>query len=72
MEGAVDHSYFNSDLASPPPWTILRPVEALTNLVFLLRTAPHSQDTELYLDLAEKELDRLKNTIQQQFAQISN
>lgn len=52
------------DPKSHPLWEMNKSVEAVTNLVFLLKTAPsNSQDTELYFELAEKELARLKELI---------
>ena len=56
----------NPELTSHPLEAIYRSVEALANLLFLMRTARReSQDPELYLDLAEKELERLKSMIRQ-------
>jgi hypothetical protein len=51
-----------------PYGAISRSVQALTNIIFLLRSAPSdAHDTELYLQLAEKELERLRMILAQRF-----
>jgi hypothetical protein len=43
-----------------------RPVEALDNLLFLIRQTPsESEHLELYVKLAEEELERFKKALRQ-------
>jgi hypothetical protein len=61
------------DPTSHSLWAVNRSVEALSNIIFLLRAAPRdSHDTDLYLELAEKELERLKKILRQQFEESRN
>jgi hypothetical protein len=63
---------FNRFARSQPMREIQRPVEALDNLLFLIRQTPYdSQHLERYLELAEKELERLKKTLRQEVEQPS-
>ena len=62
--GKVDR--FNRYAKSQSVQEIRKPVDALNNLLFLIRQTPDdSQHLELYLSLAEKELERLKMTLRQ-------
>lgn len=57
---------FNRYPRSQPVREIQKPVESLDNLLFLIRQTPYgSQHMELYLKLAEKELERLKKAFRQ-------
>jgi hypothetical protein len=71
LERPVDR--FNPDPRSHPLWTIHRSAETLTNLIFLIGVAPRdSHDTDLYMELAEKELERLRKMLGQQFGERRN
>lgn len=57
---------FNRYDRSQPVREIKRPVEALDNLLFLIRQTPaDSEHLESYVKLAEKELERFKKKLRQ-------
>lgn len=64
---------FNSDSKFDSLWSVNRSVEALTDVFFLIKAAPRdSNDIELYLELAEKEPERLKNSLRGPFCSCEN
>jgi hypothetical protein len=57
---------FNRYARSQSVREIQRPVEALNNLLFLIKQTPsESEHLELYVKLAEEELERFKKALRQ-------
>lgn len=71
LEGPMER--FNATRTSHPSWTAQRSVQAIMNLVYLIKITPHDDlQIDLYLELAERELERLKDMLPQQFDQSRN
>jgi hypothetical protein len=64
---------FNPDPTSHPPWAADRPIQALMNLLYLIRISPRdSHEIDVYLELAQRELEWLTNLLPRQFLESRN
>jgi hypothetical protein len=57
---------------SHPPWAADRIIQALMNLLYLIKITPReSHEIDLYLELAQRELEWLTTMFPQQFKEVA-